>query len=235
MLVGGLSVMYFQATAHRRVPGGHRVDVAHGFGRHTTCHLRWNDAGLVPPSRCPCRVDRRITRFGYLTSRGVFALRDPIRPVGVPRSESRTSWWASWSARRPKVPRRPPRSSTPTAKCWRRPSKCGTRSTPISSTGCSRLQLPCPSRRRVGAGAEPHRWEARTGCRTCAAYRNRSTRPDCSDSRNCNMNLDDSRWDRPGLDGEAKQARGIPRNLQLDETAAVLSRDRWRCPDVVGE
>jgi hypothetical protein len=30
--------------------------------------------------------------------------------------------------------------------------------------------------------------------------------------------MDDSRWDRPGLDGESQQARGIRRNLQLDET-----------------
>ena len=61
----------------------HRVDVAHRFGRQTTCHLGWNDAGLVPSNRGSCRVDRRVTRLGNLTSRGVFALRDPIRPVGV--------------------------------------------------------------------------------------------------------------------------------------------------------
>jgi len=40
--------------------------------------------------------------------------------------------------------------------------------------------------------------------------------------RNCNVNLDDLRWDRPELDCEPQQARGIRRNLQLDET--VLSR-----------
>src|SRR6188472_3920752 len=33
---------------------------------------------------------------------------------------------------------------------------------------------------------------------------------------------------------QSQQAVGIPRNLRLDETS-VLSRDRWRCPDVVGE
>lgn len=189
MLVGGLSVMYFQATAHRRVPGGHRVDVAHGFGRQTTCDLRWIDAGVIPPSRCPCRVDRRITRFGYLTSRGVFALRDPIRPVGVPRSASRTSWWASWSARRPKVPRRPPRSSTPTAKCWRRPSKCGSWSTPISSTGCSRLQLPCPSRRRVGAGRRTLSLGSPDRLPDLRCVPQPLDTPGCSGRRNCNMNL----------------------------------------------
>ena len=29
---------------------------------------------------------------------------------------------------------------------------------------------------------------------------------------------EDLRWDRPDLDCEPQQARGIPRNLQLDET-----------------
>ena len=37
-------------------------------------------------------------------------------------------------------------------------------------------------------------------------------------SRNCNVNLDELRWDRSELDCEPPQARGIPRNLQLDET-----------------
>ena len=37
-------------------------------------------------------------------------------------------------------------------------------------------------------------------------------------SPNCNVYLDDLRWDRPDLDCEPQQARGIPRNLQLDET-----------------
>ena len=36
--------------------------------------------------------------------------------------------------------------------------------------------------------------------------------------RNCHVNLDDRRWDRPHLDCELQQPRGIPRNLQLDET-----------------
>jgi hypothetical protein len=35
--------------------------------------------------------------------------------------------------------------------------------------------------------------------------------------------MDDSRWDRPGLDGEPQQARGIRRNLQLDETRVVVA------------
>src|SRR4029078_7490547 len=41
--------------------------------------------------------------------------------------------------------------------------------------------------------------------------------------RNCNVKLDDLDWDRPDLDCELQQARGIPRNLRLDETAVVLS------------
>jgi hypothetical protein len=36
------------------------------------------------------------------------------------------------------------------------------------------------------------------------------------------VNLDDLRWDRPDLDCEPQQAEGSPRNLQLDETAAVV-------------
>jgi hypothetical protein len=42
--------------------------------------------------------------------------------------------------------------------------------------------------------------------------------PGCADRRTCNVNLDDLRWDRPDLDCEFEQARGIRRNLQLDET-----------------
>jgi len=43
--------------------------------------------------------------------------------------------------------------------------------------------------------------------------------------RNCNVNLDDLRWDRPDLDCEPQQARGIPRNLQLDETLVPSQTD----------
>ena len=42
--------------------------------------------------------------------------------------------------------------------------------------------------------------------------------PGCADRRTCKVNLDDLRWDRPDLDCEFEQARGIRRNLQLDET-----------------
>src|SRR4029077_20329330 len=45
--------------------------------------------------------------------------------------------------------------------------------------------------------------------------------------RNCNVKLDDLDWDRPDLDCELQQARGIPRNLRLDET-------NWRDSVVVG-
>ena len=38
----------------------------------------------------------------------------------------------------------------------------------------------------------------------------------------CNVNLDDLRWDRPDLGCEPQQARGIPRNLRLDETMGRL-------------
>ena len=40
--------------------------------------------------------------------------------------------------------------------------------------------------------------------------------------RNCKVNLDDLYGDRPDLDCEPQQARGIPRNLQLDETVVVV-------------
>ena len=59
--------------------------------------------------------------------------------------------------------------------------------------------------------------------------------PGCADRRTCKVNLDDLRWDRPDLDCEFEQARGIRRNLQLDETDVLLSRDSWRYPEVVGE
>src|SRR6185503_14139541 len=45
--------------------------------------------------------------------------------------------------------------------------------------------------------------------------------PGCSGRRNCNVLLDDLHWDRPDLDCEPQQARGIPRNLQLDETMTM--------------
>src|SRR6476660_4855911 len=58
--------------------------------------------------------------------------------------------------------------------------------------------------------------------------------PGCADRRNCNVNLDDRRWARPDLDCELQQARGIPRNLQLDETI-VRYGVSWRIPQLVGE
>jgi hypothetical protein len=36
------------------------------------------------------------------------------------------------------------------------------------------------------------------------------------------VNLDDPGWDRPEKDCELQQVRGIPRNLQLDETVLRL-------------
>jgi len=52
------------------------------------------------------------------------------------------------------------------------------------------------------------------------APRHRRTR--CSGLRNCNVNPDDLRPDRPDLDCEPQQARGIPRNVQMDETLRLL-------------
>ena len=45
----------------------------------------------------------------------------------------------------------------------------------------------------------------------------------CSGLRNCNVNPDDLRPDRPDLGWEPQQARGIPRNFQLDETAGTVT------------
>jgi hypothetical protein len=45
--------------------------------------------------------------------------------------------------------------------------------------------------------------------------------PGCFGRRNCNVDLDDLRWDRPDIDYEPQPARGIPRNLQLDETIVM--------------
>ena len=47
--------------------------------------------------------------------------------------------------------------------------------------------------------------------------------PECFGRRNCTVNLDDLSWDRPDLDCEPQQARGIPRNFQLDETAGTVT------------
>jgi hypothetical protein len=58
----------------------------------------------------------------------------------------------------------------------------------------------------------------------------RSTRPCCCGRRNSNVNLDDLRWDRPDIDCEPQQARGIRRNLQVDETdGGVLFGRRLHC------
>jgi hypothetical protein len=52
--------------------------------------------------------------------------------------------------------------------------------------------------------------------------------------RNCNVNLNNLRWDRPHLDCEPQQARGIPRNLQLDETIVVVGGWDEAVPEVSG-
>src|SRR5712672_405585 len=44
--------------------------------------------------------------------------------------------------------------------------------------------------------------------------------PGCAGRRNCNVNLDNRRWDRPDLDCEPQQARGIP-------SQSSSGRDIW--------
>ena len=67
-------------------------------------------------------------------------------------------------------------------------------------------------------GVEQCRGTVRPACGTCAALLQSLGRPGCSGRRNCNVNLDELRGDRPDLDCEPEQAGDIPPNLQLDET-----------------
>ena len=80
-------------------------------------------------------------------------------------------------------------------------------------------------------GAEQCRGTVRPACGTCAALLQSLGRPGCSGRRNCNVNLDELRGDRPDLDCEPQQAGGIPRNLQLDETPSTESVGIIRIPD----
>ena len=73
-------------------------------------------------------------------------------------------------------------------------------------------------------GAEQCRGTVRPACGTCAALLQSLGRPGCSGRRNCNVNLDELRGDRPDLDCEPEQAGDIPPNLQLDETARSLAK-----------
>jgi len=61
----------------------------------------------------------------------------------------------------------------------------------------------------------------------------RSTRPRCG-RRNCNVDLNNLRWDRPDLDCEPQQARVIPRNLQVDETGVVVMEEDGAVTKVCG-
>jgi hypothetical protein len=72
-------------------------------------------------------------------------------------------------------------------------------------------------------------------------------KPGCSDRRNCSVNLDELRWDRPKLDCQPQQEGVSPRNLQLDETrpsclvqsnfakSRLALRRMLRCPDLGSE
>jgi hypothetical protein len=90
---------------------------------------------------------------------------------------------------------------------------------------CRRADGPCGRRRtmrsRDGVRAEPFR--RYTPLETCAACCSRTTRLGCAGRRNCNVNLDDLRGDRPEIDCEPQQARGIPCNLQPDETVGAAA------------
>ena len=74
-------------------------------------------------------------------------------------------------------------------------------------------------RSRDGVRAEPFR--RYTPLRDLRCVLPPHERLGCAGRRNCNVNLDDRRWDRPDQDCELQQARDIPRNLQVDETVMV--------------
>ena len=58
----------------------------------------------------------------------------------------------------------------------------------------------------------------------------RSTRPCCCGRRNCEVNLNTCAGIRSDLNCEPQQARGIPRNLQVDETLVlVFGGVGWIC------
>ena len=77
---------------------------------------------------------------------------------------------------------------------------------------------PNRERRRLPAKALPlDRPVARSETPTSAAHRPVDT-PGCCGRRNCKVNVDNLRRGCPDLSCERQQARGIPRNLQLDET-----------------
>jgi hypothetical protein len=65
----------------------------------------------------------------------------------------------------------------------------------------------------------PHRCSGNTSLALRAAAGRHSG---CAGRRNCNVNLDDLDQDRPDLNCEPLQAPGTARNLQLDETGAML-------------
>jgi hypothetical protein len=66
-------------------------------------------------------------------------------------------------------------------------------------------------------GAEQCRGTGTARLRTCAALLQSLGRPGCSGRRNCNVNLDDLRGDRPDLHCEPQQARA---------TLAIFNRTR---------
>ena len=52
--------------------------------------------------------------------------------------------------------------------------------------------------------------------------------PGCVGRRNCNVNLDNRRWDRPDQDCELQQARDIPAIFKWTrQLLLLLVRQRW--------
>ena len=118
-------------------------------------------------------------------------------PAGIASSVT-VAWWAS-SAMSGQYSSRLGSDGPATA------SVTGLPSAPVSSS---------PKRAPPGAPSADSRLDPR--------HAGAAAGPGCSGRRNCNVLLDDLHWDRPDLNCEPQQARGIPRNLQLDETDDVL-------------
>ena len=53
--------------------------------------------------------------------------------------------------------------------------------------------------------------------------------PGCAGRRNCNVNLDDRRWDRPDLDCELQQARGILAIFKWTRQCPFPRAQAWPC------
>ena len=149
-----------------------------------------------------------------------------LRSTGMPLRAGACSPWPRTCASCP-----PARSASPNS-----PSACRSR-LPRSRCAATGWDVGEARRRRrnrrqgarqldVGRHPRPHHGVYRRACtRLMTEPRARHglqplDTPGYARRRKCKVNLDDLDWDRPDILRESQQARGIPRNLQLDETIA---------------